>query len=104
MDYADLAEIRHHDDWAAFQRAYPMQRLVLLSTKGGVDLWDYSFHETDILLFGQESAGVPPHVQDAADAAVRIPMPGGGRSMNVTVCAGIAIAEATRQFHSFTTK
>jgi len=49
------------------------------------------------LLFGRESAGVPEAVHEAADAAVTIPMPGGGRSLNVALAAAMGMGEALRQ-------
>ncbi len=96
LDYTDKAELHHHDDWDMFQ-AKRTGRLVLLSTKAQTDLWDFRFAPGDCLLVGQESAGVPPYVVEAADAALRIAMPGEGRSLNVAIAAAIAVAEATRQ-------
>ncbi len=49
------------------------------------------------LLLGSESAGAPPHVHDAADARVAIPLVAGFRSLNIAVAGGIALAEAVRQ-------
>ena len=46
---------------------------------------------------GRETKGVPDYVLDQCDSAVTIPMPGGGRSLNVAISAGIAISEATRK-------
>ena len=96
LDYAEKADVRHHDDWGAFEAART-GRLVLLSTKADVDLWDFKFHPGDCLLVGQESAGVPDYVTERADHALRISMPGDGRSLNVAIAAAIAVAEATRQ-------
>lgn len=99
LDYADKADLHHHDSWETFCDADP-GRLVLLTTKGATDLWDFSFEPGDCLLVGRESAGVPDHVHDVAKARVRIPMPGGGRSLNVAISAGIAMAEALRQMRA----
>ncbi len=96
LDYAEKADVRHHNDWDAFQAART-GRLVLLSTKAKVDLWDFQFEHGDCLLMGRESAGVPDEVATSADHAVRIAMPGDGRSLNVAIAAAIAVAEATRQ-------
>jgi tRNA (cytidine/uridine-2'-O-)-methyltransferase len=41
-------------------------------------------------------------VHDAADCRVRIPIRAGMRSLNVTVSAGIALAEASRQLRPTT--
>lgn len=97
MDYAERAEVAHHVDWDNFLKARPQGRLVLLTTDATVSLWAHRFAPGDILMTGRESAGVPPKVHAAADVRLRIPMPGGGRSLNVAVAAGIALAEAARQ-------
>jgi tRNA (cytidine/uridine-2'-O-)-methyltransferase len=97
MDYADMVDLTRHDSWEDFQAARDHGRLVLLTTAATCDLWDFRFQPDDILMTGRESAGVPQAVHDACDVHIRIPMPGGGRSLNVSVSAGIALAEAMRQ-------
>lgn len=97
MDYADIAQINRHDDWDAFQNCHAKRRIVLLTTKGTTSLWNFNFDSDDILLVGRESAGVPDTVANNVDARIVLPMPGGGRSMNVAMTAGIALAEALRQ-------
>ena len=72
-------------------------RLVLFTTRGADNLWDFKFRPDDRLLFGRESAGVPDEVHDQADARVIIPIRPETRSLNVVVSAGIALAEAQRQ-------
>lgn len=96
LDYAEMADVRHHDDWSAFRESQP-GRQVLMSTKAAVSLWDFEFQRGDCLIFGRESAGVPDEVHGAVDARIFIPMPGQGRSLNIAVSAGIAAAEALRQ-------
>lgn len=96
MDYAGAAEVRRHADWEAFVGA-TAGRIVLATTTGAVRLDEAVFEIGDVLLFGSEGAGVPPHVHARADARVRIPMVPGMRSLNVAVSAGILTAEALRQ-------
>ncbi len=96
MDYAALAEVRRHADWAAFREAIP-GRLILLSTRGTVTVADAGFQPEDILLLGSESSGAPAEVHEAASEVVRIPLMEGRRSLNVAVAAGIALHEALRQ-------
>ncbi|MCA8868647.1 MAG: tRNA (cytidine(34)-2'-O)-methyltransferase [Rhodobacteraceae bacterium] len=97
MDYADIADITRHDSWAAYQASRPPGRLILLTTGASTGLWDFSFQADDRLMMGRETAGVPPEVEAMCDHTVRIPMPGGGRSLNVAVAGGIALAESLRQ-------
>ena len=96
MDYIDHVEVIRHADWSAFDAAR-RGRVILLSSKTTTSLYDFRFDPDDILLLGQESAGVPDGVRSACDAAVRIPMNPAIRSLNVAVAAGIALAEALRQ-------
>ena len=99
MDYLNALRIERHVSFAAFKdwRARERRRLVLLTTKGDVDLWDFSFEPGDVLMVGRESAGVPDAVHASADARVRIPIQAPLRSLNVGVAAAVALAEAVRQ-------
>jgi tRNA (cytidine/uridine-2'-O-)-methyltransferase len=99
MDYLDIAALRRHLDFAAFEswRRGEGRRLVLFSTAAERPHTGFAFAESDVLLFGRESAGVPDTVHEAADARLVIPMPGGGRSLNVALAAAMAAGEAMRQ-------
>ena len=96
MDYAELANVTRHADWAAFEGALA-GRLVLFTTAGGVRLPEARFESGDVLLFGSESGGVPEVVHARAELRVRIPQVAGTRSLNLAVAAGIGAAEAIRQ-------
>lgn len=96
MDYIDHVAITRHADWAQFMRSVA-GRVILMSSKASAPCHEFEFRHDDILLMGQESAGVPDAVRDACDAAVRIAINPAVRSLNVSVAAGIALAEALRQ-------
>ncbi len=97
MDYAALAELHRHDSWADFLAGRPAGRLVAMSTRGAVRLWDLVFRPGDTILLGPEGSGLPDTVRDAADASVAIPLVPGVRSLNLAMAAAIAAAEAARQ-------
>jgi tRNA (cytidine/uridine-2'-O-)-methyltransferase len=99
MDYLEMAALTRHLDFVRFEewRHSEQRRLVLFSTKAALPYTDFAFAPEDVLLFGRESAGVPDHVHAAADARIVIPMPGGGRSLNIALAAAIAVGEAVRQ-------
>ena len=80
LDYTERAEITRHPSWEAFCAARA-GRLVLLTTKATLSYTAFAFAPWDTLLFGRESAGVPDHVHDAADARLRIPLRPGLRSL-----------------------
>jgi tRNA (cytidine/uridine-2'-O-)-methyltransferase len=72
-------------------------RLILLTT-GTTDRYcDLQFDQSDSLLVGRESGGVPPDVHAAADLRVTIPMRPGFRSLNVALAAAVVVGEAQRQ-------
>ena len=97
MDYAAKADVIAHASWQRFLTDRPKGRLTLMTTKAAKPLWDHQFHGDDVILLGRESAGAPDEVHAAADARLLIPMPGDGRSLNIAMAAGIAVAEAARQ-------
>ena len=99
MDYLAAARLVSHASWAKFEawRAAAGRRLILLTTQGEINLWEFRFAVGDILLVGRESAGAPHEVHERADARVAIPIRPPLRSLNVGVAAAIAMSEALRQ-------
>lgn len=96
MDYDDKVDVARHADFDAFGARLP-GRLILFTTRGGTRLPEAMFQPDDTLLFGSESAGAPDFIHARADLTVRIPLAAGLRSLNLSVSAGIALAEALRQ-------
>ena len=78
MDYAEIANLTRHADWARFDAARA-GRLVLLTTRGDARLDEAQFRPGDVLLLGSESAGVPEDVHARADLRIRIPQVEGMR-------------------------
>jgi tRNA (cytidine/uridine-2'-O-)-methyltransferase len=97
MDYIDHVAIVRHASFDVFRTSIGSARLVLFTTKSTQSAYDFAFRADDVLLFGKESAGVPPAVADACDARVRIPMRPQVRSMNLATSAALALGEALRQ-------
>lgn len=97
MDYIDHVEVTRHAGFVAFRAAVAPRRLVLFTTKAMQSVYDFSFAPDDVLLFGKESAGVPPQVAEACDVRLRIPMRPEVRSMNLASSAALVLGEALRQ-------
>ena len=102
LDYLDHVDLTRHQSWDAFQAERlngnaEVSRLVLLTSHGAVPYSDFHFADSDILLLGRESAGVPDAVHASADARLKIPMREGLRSLNIAVAAAMVIGEALRQ-------
>ena len=97
MDYIDHVTVVHHAGFEAFRATIGAARLVLFTTKSSDSVYDFAFRADDVLLFGKESAGVPPEVADVCQARVRIPMRPQVRSMNLATSTALALGEALRQ-------
>jgi tRNA (cytidine/uridine-2'-O-)-methyltransferase len=97
MDYIDHVAVTRHPDFAAFQATLGQAQLILLTTKASRSVYDFAFRADDVLLFGKESAGVPPEVAGQADAALRLPMRAAVRSLNLATSAALVLGEALRQ-------
>jgi tRNA (cytidine/uridine-2'-O-)-methyltransferase len=97
LDYFDLVDLVEHADWTALAATLP----------GGARLFGFSartprlftavrYTPGDWLVFGPESRGLPDWLRERLDL-VTLPMPGGGRSLNLSVAVGVAAYEASRQ-------
>ncbi|MDZ7601256.1 MAG: tRNA (cytidine(34)-2'-O)-methyltransferase [Hoeflea sp.] len=103
MDYIEMAALTRHDGWEEFEawRKAEGRRLVLMTTQSATPYIDgtvQTLTAQDVVLFGRESAGVPPKVHEAADARLTIPMIDGRRSLNLAMSVAIIAGEITRRF------
>jgi tRNA (cytidine/uridine-2'-O-)-methyltransferase len=103
LDYLDHVSVVNHVSFGTFEdwRKQEGRRVVLLSTKASNAHIDLTYRESDVLLCGRESAGVPEEVHRAADARVRVPMRQDLRSLNVAVSLAMVLGEALRQTGGF---
>jgi tRNA (cytidine/uridine-2'-O-)-methyltransferase len=100
MDYLARADIARHLNWDAF-RAGARGRIVLLTVHAALPYTKFRFVQTDILLLGRESAGVPECVHAAVDGRLRVPMRQGPRSLNVATAGAMVLGEGLRQTAGF---
>ncbi len=101
MDYLGRVSLVDDPSWNAYRAATAGRRSVLVTTRAALPYTEFSFREDDIILMGRESAGVPDHVHEAAEARIVIPMKPGLRSLNVAIACAMVTGEALRQLGSF---
>ena len=103
LDYLDHVSVVNHVSFGTFEdwRKQEGRRIVLLSTKASNAHIDLAYRDSDVLLCGRESAGVPEEVHQAADERVRVPMRQDLRSLNVAVNVAMVLGEALRQTGGF---
>lgn len=70
----------------------------------GTNMYETSFHERSIVVFGNESRGISPEVEPHVSRKIHIPpFPAGKReaeSLNLSVAVGIVCSEIRRNQHS----
>ena len=100
LDYWHFLDLRRHRDWKEFLGAKEEDaRMLFFSTHGERSYFDETYVPGDYLVFGRESAGLPPEFYDRYRDSLRlIPMPGAhSRSLNLANAVSIVLYEALRQ-------
>jgi tRNA (cytidine/uridine-2'-O-)-methyltransferase len=101
LDYHEWAGLRVHASWAALLAAElpDPERMFALTTHGTRRPVDVAFLEDDWLVFGAESAGLPPALREsfAPERRLRLPMRPNNRSMNLSNAVAVTVFEAWRQ-------
>jgi tRNA (cytidine/uridine-2'-O-)-methyltransferase len=99
LDYHELAAVREHASLQDCLDNLGQPRWFAFSTRGGARHDSIEYRQTDALVFGPETRGLPPEVLTACPAGrhVRIPMQAGARSLNLSNAVTVAVYEAWRQ-------
>lgn len=107
LDYAAMACVTVHPDWAACRVALGDARLFALTTRASRRHASADFSDTrppryqpgDAFVFGSESRGLPAHVLADIDEShrLRLPLIPGNRSLNLSNAVAVMVYEAWRQ-------
>ena len=103
LDYWPLLTLTVHDSWDAFWAApngalHGAAPFWLLSTKAARAYTDADLSADAFLVFGKETAGLPEALLRAhRERALRIPIRGGARSLNLSNSVAVVVFEAMRQ-------
>ena len=91
-------DIHYWPDLVTLQGAYPEGRFVYTSKKAPKSYLAMAFQAGDFIVFGKETKGLPDALIEAnPELALRIPILGRVRSLNLSTSAGIVLYEALRQ-------
>jgi tRNA (cytidine/uridine-2'-O-)-methyltransferase len=101
LDYHEYASVKRHATWEHLLRteALDASRMFAFTTRGSQPFADVQWQPGDWLVFGSESAGLPPAIRDSFDGSrrVRLPLRAGQRSLNLSNAVAVAVFEAWRQ-------
>jgi tRNA (cytidine/uridine-2'-O-)-methyltransferase len=100
LDYWPHVRLARHQNWPLFvsHRNASGGRLVALSTHASDSYLDFRFQDSDWLLFGRESSGLPERARGDCDNLLSVPLACAEvRSLNLSVAVAIVLFEAIRQ-------
>ncbi|MCD7715457.1 MAG: tRNA (cytidine(34)-2'-O)-methyltransferase [Lachnospiraceae bacterium] len=98
MDYWPQLDVTRYINYEDFLEKNPGAKLYFASTKARNLYTEVRYEPDCYIMFGKESAGIPEEIlRDHPDTAVRIPMIGETRSLNLGNSAAIVLYEALRQ-------
>lgn len=102
LDYWDKLTVYYYDSLQDFLDKHKGDKLYYLSTKGRKNYTDVKFEDDCYLLFGKETKGLPEElIYSDFDNAIRIPMKGEVRSLNLSNAVAIVLYESLRQHNFF---
>ena len=98
LDYWDKLDYRVYTCFEDFLEKNPGARIYMATTKARKTYCDVEFKQDDYIMFGKESAGIPEEILlEYQETAIRIPMNGDIRSLNLGNSVAIVLYEALRQ-------
>lgn len=101
MDYWKDLDVTTYINFQDFLDKNKGAKLYMATTKAPKNYSDVRYEEDCYIMFGKESAGIPEEILvEHQDTAIRIPMIGDIRSLNLGNSVAIVLYEALRQ-HGF---
>lgn len=98
MDYWKDLDVTTYMNYEEFLEKNPGAKIYMATTKGPRLYTDVQYEPDSYLMFGKESAGIPEEILlENQETAIRIPMIGDIRSLNLSNSVAIVLYEALRQ-------
>ncbi len=107
LDYWKNCDLKTHLTFEQIQDLLPDSRCHYLSARARQSFFEHQVKPGDILVLGPESSGLSAEFLSKGDRKkdlCTVPMPGTGRSLNLSTTAGIVIYEALRQLGHLATE
>jgi tRNA (cytidine/uridine-2'-O-)-methyltransferase len=98
MDYWKDLDVTTYVNFEDFLEKNPGAKIYMATTKSKQTYTEVSYEPDSYIMFGKESAGIPEEILvNYEETAIRIPMIGEIRSLNLSNSAAIVLYEALRQ-------
>lgn len=100
LDYWDKLDYQIYKSYPDFLEKNPDAKIYMATTKARHVYSEVSFEDDCYIMFGKESAGIPEEILvEHEETAIRIPMFGDIRSLNLSNSVAVVLYEALRQNH-----
>ncbi|RDY27230.1 tRNA (cytidine(34)-2'-O)-methyltransferase [Lachnotalea glycerini] len=100
MDYWNDLDVITYVNFDEFLQKNPNAKIYMATTKSKQTYTEVCYEPDCYIMFGKESAGIPEEILvNYEETAIRIPMIGDIRSLNLSNSAAIVLYEALRQNH-----
>lgn len=101
MDYWQYLDVTRYDNFEDFLQKNPGAHIYMASSKAQKMYTDAEYEDGCFILFGKESGGIPEEILlKHQEDAIRIPMIGETRCLNLGNSVAVILYEALRQ-HNF---
>ncbi len=101
LDYHEFANMQVHDNLSlALEKiGTPIERCFAITTKGSKLIGTKTFQDSDVFVFGRETAGLSAEQMAlfGTEQRIRLPMQPEQRSLNLSNAVAITVFEAWRQ-------
>ncbi len=98
LDYWKHLKLNIYNTLDEFFYDFSLKRVFFLTTKANKTIYDLSYKDGDVFMFGSETEGLPEKlIKNNMDRAINIPTNDNVRSINLSDSASIVLYEAIRQ-------
>lgn len=99
LDHWEHLDIHHYPRFRDFFLAHRDRRLVAVTKSGDHSALEFSYAAGDILIFGNETMGLPPALLNRLSHRVFLPMSGKVRSLNLANSVAVVAYEYVRRVY-----
>lgn len=99
LDHWQYLNFTHYPRFSDFWQQHSQNRFVLVSKIGKISALEFSYGENDILVFGNETMGLPPTMLKRFPDSIYLPMSGPVRSLNLANSVAVIAYEFVRSVY-----
>jgi tRNA (cytidine/uridine-2'-O-)-methyltransferase len=96
LDHWQHLNFAHHARFTDFWRTNAQRRFVLVSKTGKESALEFDYRADDVLVFGNETMGLPPVMLSRFPDSIYLPMSGPVRSLNLSNSVAVVAYEYVR--------